>query len=105
MAQSRSYGKRGLYPHRNWNPARWDNHPSYNVAKKVVDFEYQEEIPRARLRAAYGDGFQGAPLRCQSSSEGAFPLDAGTCDGATTQAHATISPEAEASQIRGARHV
>ena len=45
-------------------------HASYNVAKKVVEFEYQEEIPRSRLRAAYGDGFKGAPLRCQSSGKG-----------------------------------
>ena len=66
------------------------NHASYNVAKKVVEFEYQEEIPRHRLRAAYGDGFQGAPLRCQVSSEGAFPPDAGTCDGQATQALAIL---------------
>lgn len=36
-------------------------HAFYNVAKKVVEFEYQEEIPRFRLRAAYGDGFKGVP--------------------------------------------
>jgi hypothetical protein len=60
-------------------------HASYKVAKKVVEFEYQEEIPRSRLRAAYGDGFKGAPLRCQSSGEGRSPQDAGTCDGKVTQ--------------------
>src|SRR5207253_7198428 len=46
------------------------DYASYNVAKKVIEFEYQEEIPRHRLRAAYGDGFKGAPLRCQSSGKG-----------------------------------
>src|SRR2546423_1515840 len=61
-------------------------HASYNVAKKVVEFEYQEEIPRSRLRAAYGEGFKGAPFRCQSSGEGHFPQDAGMCDGTATQA-------------------
>ena len=64
----------------------WTHHASYNVAKKVVEFEYQEEIPRHRLRAAYGDGFKGAPLRCQSSGEGMFPQDAGMCDGKVPQA-------------------
>ena len=75
----------------------------YNVAKKVVDFEYQEEISRHRLRAAYGDGFKGAPLRCQMSGEGVFPLDTGTCDGQATQAFAISGLEASA--IGGARHV
>ncbi len=81
----------------------WGQHASYNVAKKVVEFEYQEEIPRHRLRAAYGDGFKGAPLRCQSSGEGVFPLDAGTCDGQATQALAISGLEAPA--IGGACHV
>jgi hypothetical protein len=86
--------------------ARLNSHASYNVAKKVVEFEYQEEIPRHRLRAAYGDGFQGAPLRCQSSGEGVFPLDAGTCDGQATQAPQALSISGlEASAIGGARHV
>jgi hypothetical protein len=79
------------------------NHASYNVAKKVVEFEYQEEIPRHRLRAAYGDGFKGAPLRCPISGEGVFPLDAGTCDGQATQALSISGLEASA--IGGARHV
>jgi hypothetical protein len=78
-------------------------HASYNVAKKVVEFEYQEEIPRHHLRAAYGDGFKGAPLRCQMSGEGVFPLDAGTCDGQATQALSISGLEASA--IGGARHV
>ncbi len=30
-----------------------------NVAKKVVEFEYQEEIMRSRLRTTYGDGLKG----------------------------------------------
>lgn len=79
------------------------NHASYNVAKKVVEFEYQEEIPRSRLRAAYGDGFKGAPLRCQSSGEGVFPLDAGMCDGAANQALAT--PPQEGPCSGGSRYV
>jgi hypothetical protein len=59
----------------------------------VIEFEYQEEIPRYRLRAAYGDGFKGAPLRCELSGEGAFPPDAGTCDGTATQALSLPSQE------------
>ncbi len=79
------------------------NHASYNVAKKVIEFEYQEEIPRSRLRAAYGDGFKGAPLRCQSSSEGTFPQDAGMRDETATQALSTLSQEDHL--IGGACHV
>ncbi len=79
------------------------HHASYNVAKKVIEFEYQEEIPRHRLRAAYGDGFKGAPLRCQMSGEGAFPQDARTCDGQATQALSISGLEASA--IGGACHV
>jgi hypothetical protein len=75
-------------------------HASYNVAKKVVEFEYQEEIPRSRLRAAYGDGFKGAPLRCQLSGEGTIPQDARMCDGEATQGLAQ-----EDKRIGGARHV
>ncbi len=72
----------------------------------MVEFEYQEEIPRHRLRAAYGDGFKGAPLRCQMSGEGVFPLDAGTRDGQATQATQALSISGlEASAIGGARHV
>ena len=83
--------------------ARRDSHASYNVAKKVVEFEYQEEIPRSRLRAAYGDGFKGAPLRCQSSGEGVFPQDAGMCDGAANQVLST--PLQEVPSSGGPRHV
>ena len=68
-------------------------HASYNVAKKVVEFEYQEEIPRHRLRATYGDGFKGAPLRCQTSDEGVLPLDAGMYNGHATQALAISAQE------------
>lgn len=81
----------------------WRDHASYNVAKKVVEFEYQEEIPRSRLRAAYGDGFKGAPLRCQSSGEGPFPQDAGRGDGATNQILTIHSQEVPCSG--GSRHV
>ncbi len=79
------------------------NHAPYNVAKKVVEFEYQEEIPRSRLRAAYGDGFKGAPLRCQSSGEGPFPQDAGIGDGAANQTLAIRPQEVPCSG--GSRHV
>lgn len=75
-------------------------HSSYKVAKKVVEFDYQEEIPRSRLRAAYGDGFKGAPLRCQLSGEGHFPQDALACDGKATQS----SPLKDKS-TGGSRHV
>ena len=54
----------------------WAYHASYNVAKKVLEWEFKEEIPRSRLRAAYGEGFKGAPLRCDPLSEGAFSRDA-----------------------------
>ncbi len=69
----------------------------------MVEFEYQEEIPRYRLRAAYGDGFQGALLWCQLSSEGLFPQDAGTCDETATQALSSLSQEDN--HIGGACHV
>src|SRR2546425_12281166 len=75
-------------------------HASYNVAKKVIEFEYQEEIPRSRLRAVYGDGFKGAPLRCQLSGEGTIPQDARMCDGEATQALAQ-----EDERIGGSCHV
>ncbi len=81
-------------------PTGWRDHAAYNVAKKVVEFEYQEEIPRSRLRAAYGDGFQDAPLRCQLSGEGLFPQDTATCDGKATQALSQ-----ENNPIGGSRHV
>ncbi len=73
-------------------------HASYKVAKKVVEFDYQEEIPRSRLRAAYGDGFKGAPLRCQSSCEGHFPQDALTYEGTAPQ---DLSPLAQEEQGTG----
>jgi hypothetical protein len=86
-----------------WYPTGVDCHASYNVAKRVVEFEYQEEIPRSRLRAAYGDGFKGAPLRCQLRDEGLFPQDAATCDGTATPALASPSQEVPCSG--GSRHV
>jgi hypothetical protein len=66
----------------------------------VIEFEYQEEILRSRLRAAYGEGFKGAPLRCQLLSEGPFPQDAGVCDGQATQPHSQENHE-----TGGSRHV
>ena len=41
----------------------------------MLEWEFKEEIPRSRLRAAYGEGFKGAPLRCDLLSEGAFSRD------------------------------
>jgi hypothetical protein len=92
-----------LLANRGGNTTGRRDHASYNVAKKVVEFEYQEEIPRSRLRAAYGDGFKGAPLRCQLSGEGAFPPDARTCDGKATQAPSSLSQEDNF--IGGSHHV
>ena len=56
-------------------------HASYNVAKKVVGFEFEERIPRTRLCSAYGDGFKGAPLRCTPQSKDALPRDSSIGDG------------------------
>ena len=42
-------------------------HASYNVAKKVLEWEFKEEIPRSRLRAAYGEGFQRGPTPLRST--------------------------------------
>jgi hypothetical protein len=50
-------------------------HASYKVAKKVLEWEFKEEIPHSRLRAAYGKGFKGAPLHCDRPSEGTFSRD------------------------------
>src|SRR6266700_33335 len=67
--------------HRRFHPMKCNvheqrgDHPSYNVAKKVLEWEFKEEIPRSRLRASYGEGFKGAPLRCDAPSEGAFSRD------------------------------
>jgi len=55
--------------------AIWVAYASYNVAKKLLEFEFKEEIPRTRLRAGYGEGFLGAPVRCSPSGEGAFPQE------------------------------
>jgi hypothetical protein len=55
-------------------------HASYNVAKKVVGFEFEERIPRTRLCSAYGDGFKGAPLRCTPQSQDALPRDSNIGD-------------------------
>jgi len=70
-----------LPPNVEWNPAGWHYHASYNVAKKVLAFVYQVAIPRSHLRASYGDGFQGAPLRCTTpQKEGSFTRVAGESD-------------------------
>ena len=56
-------------------------HASYNVAKKVLAFVYQVAIPRSHLRASYGDGFLGAPLRCTTrQEEGSFTRGPGARD-------------------------
>ncbi len=74
-----------------------DRHASYNVAKKVLEWEFKEEIPRSRLRANYGEGFKGAPLRCNPASEGAFSRDEAIRDAQV------CSQEAQAAG--GRRHV
>ena len=43
--------------------------PPYNVAKRVLDFEFSISIARDRLRPGYGDGFLGAPLRTGSTTK------------------------------------
>ena len=58
-------------------PTGWRGHASYNVAKKVLEFEFTAEISRIRLRASYGDGFKGAPLNC----EGSLTRNPGELDG------------------------
>jgi hypothetical protein len=80
-----------------WVGQRESRHASYNGAKKVLGWEFKEEIPRSRLRASYGEGFKGAPLRCDPPSEGAFSRDAPVRD---AQA---CSQEAQAAG--GRRHV
>jgi hypothetical protein len=61
--------------------AKLHGHASYNVAKKVLAFVYQVAIPRSHLRASYGDGFLGAPLRCTPrQEEGSFTRGSGVCD-------------------------
>jgi len=67
MAQGRICRAGGFPRDRAWNPAGWGRHASYNVAKKVLEFEFTAEIPRIHLRASYGDGFKGAPLNCEGS--------------------------------------
>ena len=52
-------------------------HPSYSVAKKVLEFEFTAEIPRIHLRASYGEGFKGAPVTC----EGSLTWNPGELDG------------------------
>ncbi len=70
---------------------------SYNVAKKLLEFEFKEEIPRTRLRAGYGQGFLGAPVRCSPSAEGAFPQE---------QQHDDGTERSQDPQVcRGADHV
>ncbi len=75
MAQSGDHGRARFLTYRKRNTTRGRDHPSYNVAKKVLEWEFKEEIPRSRLRAAYGEGFKGAPLRCEQLGEEAFSRD------------------------------
>ncbi len=63
----------------------------------MLEWEFQEEIPRSRLRASYGEGFKGAPLRCDRPSEGAFSRDE------TIRDAQACSQEAQAAG--GRRHV
>jgi hypothetical protein len=93
MAQSGIYGATRPLSNRSRDTARWDYHASYNVAKKVLEFEFTAEIPRLHLRASYGDGFKGAPLNC----EGSLTRDPGELNGqaAKKERHA----------LGGTRHV
>jgi hypothetical protein len=52
-------------------------HPSYNVAKRLVEFDFSITIPRERLRSGYGAGFQGAPLNCDQPQQHPDPRDSG----------------------------
>jgi len=98
VAEDGLHRQAGLLPYRRRNPAGRANHASYNVAKKVLAFVYQVAIPRSHLRASYGDGFQGAPLRCTGhQEEGAFTRVAGESD---EQASSQKSQE-----VGGADHV
>lgn len=73
-------------------------YPSYNVAKKVLAFVYQVAVPRSHLRAAYGDGFRGAPIRCDKRpEEGPFARVPGAFD-------EQVYPQ-ELQEIGGAEHV
>lgn len=63
----------------------------------MLEWEFKEEIPRSRLRAAYGEGFKGAPLRCKQLGEGAFSRDATAGDAQV------YSQEAQA--VGGRHHV
>jgi hypothetical protein len=76
-----------------WDTARRSAHPSYNVAKKVLEFEFTAEISRNRLRAEYGEGFKGAPLNC----EGSFTRDPGELNGQAAKK--------EVHSIGGSHHV
>jgi hypothetical protein len=69
------------------------DHPSYNVAKKVLEFEFTAEIPRIHLRASYGDGFKGAPLTC----EGSLTRNPGELDGQAAKKEMHV--------LGGTRHV
>ena len=88
MVEGWVHGEKRPLPDRRRHTARWTNYASYNVAKKLLEFEFKEEIPRSRLRAVYGDGFHGAPLRCSSAGEAAFPSDG-------QQRHETASRQEE----------
>lgn len=64
----------------------------------MLEFVYQVVIPRSHLRASYGDGFQGAPLRCtKHDEEGSFTRVAGESD------EQTASQESQ--ERAGADHV
>ena len=92
-----AYPKGCLHPVQRDVQQQWANYASYNVAKKLLEFEFKEEIPRTRLRAGYGQGFLGAPVRCSPSAEGAFPQE---------QQHDDGTERSQDPQVcRGADHV
>src|SRR6266498_6165352 len=97
MAEGGVHGPARPLPNRSRHTTRGDLYASYNVAKKLLEFEFKEEIPRTRLRAGYGQGFLGAPVRCSPSAEGAFPQE---------QQHDDGTERSQDPQVcRGADHV
>ena len=65
---------------------------SYNVAKRLVEFDFSITIPRERLRSGYGAGFRGAPLNCDQPQEHPDPRDSGRQG---DEARTTQAPDAE----------
>ena len=63
-------------------PTGLREYTSFNVAKRLVEFEFSCSIPRAQLRPSYGAGFQGAPVSCDPTDGHPDPRDTGRHGGA-----------------------